>query len=823
MSAPRLISASGLRPASAFVLVGAVLALVGLRAAKIALADDGEQPPNLTQLPMPPVTFDLVDAHQTPLAIAVDRLELVMSPNAMWQAHTPERMARLLAQRLGAPYTAEGLLERLLPDRRGGVIHAQKDPLCLDIEQARRVHAWLQRGTTDPDAAAVRIEGMWVQPSERAGEYEVVWDPACVLSEAARDLHRANNTIDWTRRIADGLIAAIYGDEAVQRTDTEEELDLERRKVWAALMPTQYKSVIKEVSPQAALSIFALLKEERVQKHQMELVRNKKRMYPVQGGASEDPPAEILGRWGTLDPDQARMRARADLMLPDDAHCTPEQLEALTESARVKVYQPSPMWGIELAAQHLLERAPLCNELARQREEYLFLANQVPRQPASRYFKELTPASPTPRVVTSIDMELQRFVRLELERTLAENDPVLAQAVVLEVATGRVLAVDAVDNYEIAGFTPLMHTFTPGSTMKAIVMATALDEGVVTPDTVFKPFGGHFKIGTREIHEAEGQKKEMPYVTAAEGLAYSLNGVLVQVGLRVPAEKLRQRFVDLGYAQYPKADLGGERCGMLPALPWKESWAHASVCFGHEMFVTLWQHAAALSTVVRGGEYLPLSLVDRVEQGERSWELPRANPRRVFGTEACEQVRRMMMLGAREGTGARVYTSDIVMGTKTGTAQKVPGEVCLHVEAQHHLDHPGCTGERACRTKLAGQRSHKSACYTSSMCIWGHLPFEGDAHADGSHGAPGELMVLVVVDEPRKGKKFGADVAGPAAIAILKEALGLTRNGTRPSELSAEGFAAIEGDAARALDQRASSLLAEQPWMESTEARHAPR
>jgi cell division protein FtsI/penicillin-binding protein 2 len=418
----------------------------------------------------------------------------------------------------------------------------------------------------------------------------------------------------------------------------------------------------------------------------------------------------------------------------------------------------------------------------------------VPRQPAHRHFQELTPASATPRVVTSLDIELQRFVRLELERTLAEHEPVLVQAIVVEVATGRVLAVDAVDSYELAGFLPTMHTFTPGSTMKAIVMATALDEGVVTPEERFRPFGGHFQLGSRTIHEAEGQKKELPWVSAAEGLAYSLNGVLVQIGIRIPGEHLRARFLELGYARYPGSGLGSERCGTLPKWPWSRTWAHASVCFGHEMLVTLWQHAAALATVVRGGEYLPLTLVDRVEHEERSWAIGSAVPRRVFGQEACEAVREMMKLGAREGTGARVYCEDLVMGTKTGTSEKVPGEVCLHVEAQHHMEHAGCHGSKGCRSKLAGQRIHRS-CYTSSMCAFGRLP-DSDR----------EVLVLVVVDEPRKGKKFGADVAGPAAAAILKEALGYTHGGVRAAPLSAEGLQAFEAGA--------GELLTERPWME---------
>lgn len=787
-------SASGLRPAAAFVLVAAVLGVVGAKAGKITLASDGEQPRNLTQLPMPPVTFDLVGSDGTPLAVSVDRLELVMSPNAMWQAHTPARIAQLLAERLGPPYTAESLLTKLLPDRRGGYVRVQKDPLRLDTAAATRVAAWIQHGSTDPEAPSIRVDGMWVQPTPVPGEYELVWDPLSALSEAARDAHRAKSTIDWSRKIADGLIAAVYGDGAAERTDTEEELNRERKKIWDALLPTQFKSVVKEVSPQVAMQVFDLLKEERVQKHQMELVRNKKRMYPVQAGAIEDPPVEILGRWGTLDPDQARREARRELCLPDDDACTAEQLEALSDVTRAKVYQPSPRSGVELLAQSVL-RDPVWNDrLVRRSEEYLFLANQVPRQPATRWFQSLTPASETPRVVTSIDLDLQRVVRLELERTLAENDPVLAQAIVLEVATGRVLAVDALDNYEMSGFLPTMHTFTPGSTMKAVVMTIALDEHVVTPTDQFRPFGGHFKVGTREIHEAEGQKKEQPWVTAAEGLAYSLNGVLVQIGLRVPAETLRQRFLDLGYAQYPKSGLGGERAGMIPQLPWKPAWSHASVCFGHEMFVTLWQHAASLATIVRGGEFLPLTVVDRIEQNGKGWDLPRANPRRVFGREACEQVREMMMLGAREGTGAKVYCKDLVMGTKTGTAQKVPGEVCLHVEAQHHLEHAGCTGSKGCREKLQGLKAHKGPCYTSSMCAWGHLP-DSDR----------EVLVLVVVDEPRKGKKFGADVAGPAAAAILKEALHYTSGGVRSEPVGPEGFQSFEAS---------SAVLSDQPWME---------
>jgi hypothetical protein len=124
------------------------------------------------------------------------------------------------------------------------------------------------------------------------------------------------------------------------------------------------------------------------------------------------------------------------------------------------------------------------------------------------------------------------------------------------------------------------------------------------------------------------------------------------------------------------------------------------------------------------------------------------------------------------------------MGTKTGTAEKVAGEVCLHAELEHNRKH-NCRGAKACRRALVGVHdAHRGPCYTSSMCVFGRVP-----------GTEREILVLVVVDEPRGGKKFGAEVAGPAAIAVLEEALG-----TRARELFAravaEGFAELEAPGA---------------------------
>src|SRR5206468_821904 len=154
-----------------------------------------------------------------------------------------------------------------------------------------------------------------------------------------------------------------------------------------------------------------------------DLRRNAKRVYPPAcspaGGVIEDPPLAVLGRWGTLEPEVARARARAELCLPDDRSCSECEIDELRSLTAKRIYQPSPMSG-------------------------------------------------------------------------------------LERASGTVLAVDAIDPYGMGGFLPPLHTFTPGSTMKVVVMASALEQGVVRPDESFDTFNGHLHLGTREIHEAEG-------------------------------------------------------------------------------------------------------------------------------------------------------------------------------------------------------------------------------------------------------------------------------------------------------------------------------
>ncbi|MBI5435364.1 MAG: hypothetical protein HZA52_21195 [Planctomycetes bacterium] len=794
-------SASGVRPAGAFLLLGAVFLLLALWLGRLVFADDAPIRQRVESDPGP--EYAIVDRNERPLADFVQRLDLVCSPNALWQAHTPEILAPKLASVLGGDYTAAELLERTMPDAEDDVV---KCTVALDARQASAVQRWIETGVVDPTDTPARVEGIAVVARPEGG-WVIWWRPSVVLSERVRSAHFTKdnkNPLRWTRRIADGLARAIKGDAAAGDASSEDEIEAQREEIWRMLMPHTYTVAIRGFDAAVAPKLFQLLSDQGVLHVQMHIARDRDRVYPM--GAQR-----VLGAWGYVDQKSARDLALHEAGLDREPPIresgrpafTLAQLDAAKRRAEEILAEVHPISGLELAAARELQRSDW-GELQRVPASYTFerhspVRRKEPRVVPRSYYIDSNEASETPRVVTTIDAYLQKRVGEELDVLMERNRPALAMAIVLDVATGDVLAVDAREAYRFGAFAPLKHQFTPGSTFKVIVMAIALDDGKVEPDDVFDVGHGEYRLPGRVIREADNPGKQ-GRVTASEILAHSLNGGMVQIGPRVEASVLRDYLVRLGYGQAPHASLGPEASGQLPALPWKPSWTHASVSFGHELMVSTWQHAAGLATVLRGGEFRPLRVVEAVEQDGLRYLLPRTAPVRVFRRETSDRIRAMMQLGAREGTGEPVAGPNVLhgveVGTKTGTAQKVPGEVCVHVDLEHQARHwaerSSCSS--ACRKALVDAKRDHLHCYTSSMCAFGRLP-----------GTEREVMVLVIADEPRKGK-YGSRVAGPTAISILKEALGLTRLGQAPLQAVLPGFAP---------SPLMSMELSERPWAEA--------
>ncbi len=741
---------------SAFVVVAGVLVAVFLRVGELEVQRAAKQPTRRRTEIGPDPAYAISDVHGRTVARFVPRFDLEMSPRSMWQAHTPEIMAREISAVLGGNPTREDLLERFLPDAQGGVIRV--DVLSLAPRQAQRMAQWIDRG---PRGGGQPVRGLWLEERVRGTgrSWKITWDPRLLLSSEERTIHGYKTAWSWARALACGIDGCLRepGARIPEGSSAEED---RLRDVWAALFPTAYERPLRGMAADRVLALHALLEREGVAPWQMRIAFARDRSYPCG-------PQELFGNWGFL---------------------APEQTEA------------APREGLELQCDRLLAQSPWRELIERSPARYEWLQDRTVRGERANGFLAHQPASPTPVVEATLDLSLQSFVHGALQELFQEHRPAIAMALVADVATGDVLAVDSIEEYPIAPFAPVYHVFTAGSTFKVLTMACALEEGVVRPTDRFDVGHGAYRIPKKDgrpsgrvIREAEHAPTGV--LTVRECFAHSVNAGLAQIGLRVSDAAFRGYLVKLGYGERLHAGLGPERAGNLAPLPWSREYTHASVCFGHEISTTVWQHASALATVVRGGVFLPLRVVHALSQAQERWELPVAEGQRVFRVETCEEVRDMMRLGAREGTGREVRheilrraraafgedspLAEIDVGTKTGTAQKVPSELCVHVEmpARTRWKQQGTRVTRDLIASLKQAARPHARCYTSSIAVFGRRP-----------GEEREILVFVVAEEPRGKERFGSRVAGPTAAAILCEALGLTRNGEPPRREILAGF-----------------------------------
>jgi len=174
-----LLSASGLRPMSAFVVVGAVVMAVAVWVARLA-AGDAVQPDRARHEESEPPAYSIVSRDGDPIARFVPRFDLELSPRSLWQAHTPRRMAEALAGVLGGEPSARELLAAMLPDAdEEGRIRVSAWELTL--RQAQRVADWIATGAGTERGP---LEGIHLDPLGPQ-RFQLVWEPEVLLTVTA--------------------------------------------------------------------------------------------------------------------------------------------------------------------------------------------------------------------------------------------------------------------------------------------------------------------------------------------------------------------------------------------------------------------------------------------------------------------------------------------------------------------------------------------------------------------------------------------------------------------------------------------------------------
>lgn len=281
---------------------------------------------------------------------------------------------------------------------------------------------------------------------------------------------------------------------------------------------------------------------------------------------------------------------------------------------------------------------------------------------------EEMPASPGSPLQLSIDKRIQYIMHQVLSETLAEFRAASVSGVMVDVKSGEILAMVSLPagnpNNSAERVPELMKNhiitdvFEPGSTIKPLAMAAALDNGIITPKTQFKT-ALTYQMGkntVRDVHYYGTQD-------AIGVIRKSSNVGMAMLSQRMPRQQYYEFLKKLGFGGYSGVRFPGEQPGVLRNPKKLNDFEYATTTFGYGISTTALQVAHAYATVANGGVRLPLSLlkVDRPGDGVR-----------VMSEKTAKQVTEMLAAATGQGgTGTRANTESYTVAGKTGTSHKI--------------------------------------------------------------------------------------------------------------------------------------------------------
>jgi cell division protein FtsI (penicillin-binding protein 3) len=309
----------------------------------------------------------------------------------------------------------------------------------------------------------------------------------------------------------------------------------------------------------------------------------------------------------------------------------------------------------------------------------------------SGYYHEVE-AKPGSSLQLTIDRDLQYRVQQILAARMRQVSASLGAAVVLDIKTGEVLAQASYPAYDAAD--PLKVpaeqrvdvatgvVFDPGSVHKAIVLAAALEEGLIHPDTAIE-VGPTVRKGDQTFRDTtplpRGTKLTLPGI-----LAYSSNVGTIAIADMLGPQKLYEYQRRFGLGERTDVGVPGEAAGQLLA---PEDWSgssYGSVPIGHSVAVTAMQMAAVYATIANDGVWVRPHLVRETIKPDGT-RVPAAAPqtRRVISAENAAALREMLeaVVTVKGATGRAAAVPGYRVAGKTGTGERVglPGEVASFI------------------------------------------------------------------------------------------------------------------------------------------------
>ncbi len=329
---------------------------------------------------------------------------------------------------------------------------------------------------------------------------------------------------------------------------------------------------------------------------------------------------------------------------------------------------------------------------------------------------------------SSIDLRVQYIAYRELKSAIQQHHAESGSIVVLDVKTGEVLAMVnqptynpndrsqySAERYRNRAITDI---FEPGSSIKPLVVAAALESGRFDATSSVDTSPGYVVVGPKKIEDHHNLGR----ISLGTILARSSNVGVTKVAMALEPEQLWQTMSNFGLGSLTESGFPGESAGMLTHFSNWQMISQATLAYGYGVSVTPLQLAQAYATIGNHGLSEPTSLIALDQEPPH---------KRIISAKTADAVEAMLQGVVRPGgTGTKAKIPGYKVAGKTGTAWKF----------------------------AAGGYSKDK--YISIFA--GLVPASSP-----------RLAVVVVIDEPSGDLYYGSDVAAPVFANVMTESLRL--------------------------------------------------
>lgn len=279
-------------------------------------------------------------------------------------------------------------------------------------------------------------------------------------------------------------------------------------------------------------------------------------------------------------------------------------------------------------------------------------------------------------------LTLDRGIQFEAERYLAETieltGAVGGTVVAMDPSTGEILAMatypgfDPNDrsSYKVELFRnrAVSDVYEPGSTLKVVTIAAALEEDIVDPDQVLR-LPAELAIHDKTYTDEGRTEKTRMTVTEIVEHSSNIGTILIQGAL---GNKKHHAYLQAFGLGAPASDeFPGEAAGSLrPAREWCDTTCGPATAIGYRVGVTPLQMAAVFATIANDGVWVEPHIVKEIIHSDGTTETYEPVARPVLSKETAVVMRQMLQGVVDNGTGSRAAVDGYTVGGKTGTTEK---------------------------------------------------------------------------------------------------------------------------------------------------------